>query len=179
MPFSMEIYEKKVYRTPLLDCLLLLNKFDLFRKHSVASSWLLVHGFERFYSTNLESRFVESSNDCVNLSDCQVSSSSLVISLLYRDDMIITSSVKEYLQEFEKKDLRIYILHHFLVKEYLQEFEMKDLGILRYFIRLEIAYSRMGIPNYQKKYIADMIDRAIISDSRVSHTNSMELNVKL
>ena len=48
------------------------------------------------------------------------------------------------------------------LKQHLQfEFEMKDLGFLRYFLRIEVAYSSRGYLLSHQKYIVDFLDRAI------------------
>ena len=61
---------------------------------------------------------------------------------------------------------------------------MKDLGFLRYFLVIEVAYSsRCNLP-FQQKYIADLLDRATLSNPSVVATSSsvftsMELHLKL
>lgn len=52
----------------------------------------------------------------------------LTLLLVYIDDMIIVGN-----DEFEKKNLR---------KELATQFEMKDLGKLKYFLGMEVAYSK-------------------------------------
>ena len=40
------------------------------------------------------------------------------------------------------------------------QFEMKDLGKLKYFLGIEVAYSRHGIFICQRKYILDLLKEA-------------------
>ena len=61
--------------------------------------------------------------------------------MVYVDDMIITSD-----DEIEKQNLR---------ERVAAQFEMKDLGKLKYFLGIEVAYSRQGIFISQRKYILD------------------------
>jgi len=61
---------------------------------------------------------------------------------------------------------------------------MKDLGFLRYFLDIEAAYSSYGYLLSQQKYIADLLDRASLSDLVVDATSSsvftpMKLYLKL
>jgi len=60
---------------------------------------------------------------------------------------------------------------------------MKDLGFLRYFLSIEIAYSSRGYLLSQQKYIANLLDRATLSD-QVTFVSSfvftpMKLRLKL
>lgn len=67
----------------------------------------------------------------------------LTLLLVYVDDMIRAGN-----DEFEKKNLR---------KELAAQFEMKDLGKLKYFLGMEVAYSKQGIFISQKKYVLDLL----------------------
>ena len=67
----------------------------------------------------------------------------LTLLLVYVDDMIITGD-----DEIEKQNLR---------ERLASQFEMKDLGKLKYFLWIEVAYSRQGIFISQRKYILDLL----------------------
>jgi len=67
----------------------------------------------------------------------------LTLLLVYVDNMIITGD-----DEIEKQNL----------KERLSaQFEIKNLGKLKYFLGIEVAYSRQGIFISQRKYILDLL----------------------
>ena len=63
--------------------------------------------------------------------------------LVYVDDIIVTGN-----DEKEKDDLK---------KRLIQEFEIKELGRLKYFLGIEVAYSRQGIFVSQRKYVTDLL----------------------
>jgi len=44
-----------------------------------------------------------------------------------------------------------------LTERLATQFEMKDLGKLKYFLRIEVAYSRQDIFISQRKYILDLL----------------------
>jgi len=67
----------------------------------------------------------------------------LTLLLVYVDDMIITGD-----DEIENQTLK---------ERLAAQFEMKDLGMLKYFLGIEVAYSRQGIFISQRKYILDLI----------------------
>ncbi|CAI8590794.1 unnamed protein product [Vicia faba] len=67
----------------------------------------------------------------------------LTILLVYIDYIIIAGN-----DGFEKKNLR---------KELAAQFEMKDLGKLKYFLGMEVAYSKQGIFIFPRKYVLDLL----------------------
>ena len=63
--------------------------------------------------------------------------------LMYADDIIMTRNDTKR-KKASKKCL-------------MKEFEIKDLGKLKYFLRIEVAYSRYGIFISQQKYELDLL----------------------
>ncbi|XP_026396363.1 uncharacterized protein LOC113290997 [Papaver somniferum] len=57
-------------------------------------------------------------------------------------------------------------------------FEMKDLGLLRFFLGIEAGKSSSGYFISQVKYATDILQRAVLTDSKIVDT-PLELNVKL
>lgn len=86
-----------------------------------------------------------------------------IVLLLYVDDMIISSDDTAGISLLETQ-----LQHHF---------EMKDLGLLRYFLGIVDASSPQGYLLSQLKYAADVIQQALLSDSRTIYT-PIELNVR-
>lgn len=66
--------------------------------------------------------------------------------LVYVDDLIITSSSSQVIQE-----LKTYLSNYF---------HMKDLGVLKYFLGVEVARSLSGLYLCQRKYTLDIISEA-------------------
>lgn len=64
-------------------------------------------------------------------------SDEMTILVVYVDDIIVIGNDKEtrHLNAYLKKD-----------------FEIKDLGVLKYFLGIEVARSKMGIPMSKQKY---------------------------
>ena len=58
------------------------------------------------------------------------------------------------------------------------DFEIKDLGILKYFLRMEIARSREGILVFQRKYNIDLLAETGMLGCRPTDT-PIEFNAKL
>ena len=64
--------------------------------------------------------------------------------IVYVDDIILT---EDYWEEMER------------LKEVLaREFEIKDLGNLKYFLGMEVTWSKKGIAVSQPKYILDLLE---------------------
>ena len=90
--------------------------------------------------------------------------SSVVILLLYVDDMIITGSDEQGINDIKK-----------VLKE---NFDMSDLGFLRYFLGIEVAYSPRGYILSQMKLAADICSKSGISDDKKTETPEV-INAKL
>ena len=69
----------------------------------------------------------------------------LTLLLVCIDDMIITCDDEIQNQNFRER--------------LVSQFEMKDLGKLKYFLGIEVAYSRQGIFISQRKYILDLLKK--------------------
>lgn len=89
-------------------------------------------------------------------------SARVIILLLYIDDMVISGNDLDGISA-----LKAHLHHHF---------EMKYLGLLRYFLGIEVASSSRGYLLSQSKYVADVIQRVKLTDSRTVDT-PLELNV--
>jgi hypothetical protein len=57
-----------------------------------------------------------------------------------------------------------------LKTELARQFEMKDLDSLRYFLGIEVAYSLRGYLLSQSKYVANIIERARLTDNKTVDT---------
>ncbi|XP_057975198.1 uncharacterized mitochondrial protein AtMg00810-like [Malania oleifera] len=84
-----------------------------------------------------------------------------IILSLYVDDMIITSDDVDGIMDLNKM--------------LAQEFNMKDLRPLHYFLGIEVAYSPKGYLLSQLKYVADILDRAYLTNSQSIDT-PLEVN---
>ena len=67
----------------------------------------------------------------------------VTLMLVYVDDMIVTSNDKKEQGRLKERLTR--------------EFEIKDLGVLKYFLGIEVAYSKVGIFLSQRKYVLDLL----------------------
>ena len=76
------------------------------------------------------------------------------ILLVYVDDIIITGDDKE--------------ANLLLSQRLAQLFEVKSLGRMRYFLGIEVAYSKTGIFISQHKYIMDLLKETCMSDCKPS-----------
>jgi hypothetical protein len=61
--------------------------------------------------------------------------------------------------------------------ELARRFEMKDLGYLRYFLGIEVAYSPKRYLLSQSKYVADILERARLTDNKTVDT-LIEVNAR-
>ena len=92
------------------------------------------------------------------------SDKSMILLLLYVDDMIIIGDDHFGISDFKQ------FLH--------QHFEMKDLGHLNYFLGLEVSSDSIGYYLSQAKYASDLLSRAGLIDTKVVST-FLEMNARL
>ena len=88
----------------------------------------------------------------------------LTILVIYVDDIIITGN-----DPIERAKLE---------QGLKQEFAIKNLGRMKYFLGIEIAYSKNGILLSQQKYVLDLLAETGFMDCRPAKT-PMEVNHKL
>ncbi|GMI67901.1 hypothetical protein HRI_000459300 [Hibiscus trionum] len=87
----------------------------------------------------------------------------LVILLVYVEDLLITGSDQEMMDDLKK------VLN--------QNFKMKDLGQLKYFLGIEVLRSKEGIILNQRKYAIELIADSGLGNAKVAST-PLELNEK-
>ncbi|GAB2300803.1 hypothetical protein Dimus_038636 [Dionaea muscipula] len=83
-------------------------------------------------------------------------SSTIVILLLYVDDIILTGNSDEALR--------------FVIDELGSVFDLKDMGLLRYFLGLEIDYHPTGLFIHQSKYAVDHLQKAAMASCKSCST---------
>ncbi|XP_070054849.1 uncharacterized mitochondrial protein AtMg00810-like [Nicotiana tomentosiformis] len=88
----------------------------------------------------------------------------IVMILIYVDDLLLTGSNKDMIDEAKAA------LH--------QQFKLKDLGELRYFLGIEVLRSNHGILLNQRKYTLELISESGLSDAKPALT-PLEVNQKL
>jgi hypothetical protein len=98
--------------------------------------------------------FVSSSHDFALFVKCP--DAGRIILSLYVDDMIITGD--------DIDDISV------LNTELARRFEMKDLGYLRYFLGIKVAYSLRGYLLSLSKYVADILERARLTNNNTVDT---------
>ncbi|KAM1712082.1 hypothetical protein ACFXTN_002248 [Malus domestica] len=81
---------------------------------------------------------------------------SVVILLLYVDDIIITGSATAAITD--------------VIQALAQEFDIKDLGLLHYFLGIQITYHSTGLFLSQAKYITDLLHKTDMSLSKPCNT---------
>jgi hypothetical protein len=94
----------------------------------------------------------------------KVQGASFTAILLYVDDMIITGNDTATVRKLKR------FLHN--------HFRIKDLGNLKYFLGIEVAYSKQGIAIFQCKYTLDILKDAGMIGSRLTKI-PMEQNQRL
>jgi hypothetical protein len=117
--------------------------------------------FEKFFTVISSLGFVSSSNDSALFIKC--TDAGRIILSLYVDNMIITGDDIDGISVLETKLAR--------------RFEMKDLGYLRYFMSIEVTYSPRSYLLSQSKYIADILERARLTDNKTVDT-PIEVNAR-
>ncbi|KAL8123400.1 hypothetical protein AgCh_011388 [Apium graveolens] len=117
--------------------------------------------FEKF-STVLYSLGFHLSNQDSALFVRSTSAGRILLSL-YVDDMIITADDYDSIESLKRELARC--------------FAMKDLGLLRYFLGIEVTSSPKGYLLCQSKYIANLLDRARLTDNKTVET-PLEMNAR-
>ena len=110
--------------------------------------------FEKFSIVISSLGFVSSSHDSALFIKC--TDAGHIILSLYVDDIDGISVLKT---------------------ELARRFEMKDLGYLRYFLGIEVAYSPRGYLFSQSKYVADILERARLTNNKTVDT-PIEVNAR-
>ncbi|KAA0066521.1 Retrovirus-related Pol polyprotein from transposon TNT 1-94 [Cucumis melo var. makuwa] len=88
----------------------------------------------------------------------------IVILIVYVDDIVLTEDDQTEISQLKQR--------------MGDEFEIKDLGNLKYFLGMEVARSKEGIPVSQRKYTLDLLTEIGMLGCRPADT-SIEFNCKL
>ena len=112
------------------------------------------HWFTKLSSTIIQQGFIQSKFDYYVLT--KVEKFSIIILLVYVDDILIASNNVTIVDDFKK----------FLDNK----FKLKDLGILKYFLGLEVARNTKGISLCQRKYTIKVLSDAGFLASKPVYT---------
>ena len=127
------------------------NKFFLLRRALYGLKQAPQAWFAKF--SNIVHQFGLSSSLHYTTLFIRRSDQSMILLLLYVDDMIIIGDDYSRISDFKQ------FLH--------QQFEMKDLGHLCYFLGLEVSSDSTGYYLSQAKYASDLLSRAGLTDTKV------------
>ena len=136
--------DEMVYMLPPLDfgskgdcnqVLCMLTK-SLYGLRQASRQW-----FAKLSSTIIQQGFIQSKSNYLVFT--KVEKSSIVIFLVYVDDILIASNNEAIVNDFKK----------FLDNK----FKLKDLGVLKYFLGLEIARTTKGISLCKRKYTLEVL----------------------
>ena len=117
--------------------------------------------FDKFFVVISFLGFAASSYDYTIFVKC--TDADRIILSLYVDDMIITG--------YDVASISV------LKEELAKQFEMKDLNPLRYFLGIEVAYSPRGYLLSQPKHVANILERARLTNNKIVDT-PIEVNAK-
>jgi len=95
-------------------------------------------------------------SDCEPTIYIKESDGKILIVVLYVDDLIFTGSDEFFIVDFKE-----------VMKS---EFEITNLGSLRYFLGIEVKQTKNGIFISQEKYLADILDRFNMQNSKPTPT---------
>ena len=110
--------------------------------------------FTKLSSTIIQQGFIQSKFDYYVLT--KVEKFSVIIFLVYVDDILIASNNVTVVDDFKK----------FLDNK----FKLKDLGVLKYFLGLEVARNTKGISLCQRKYTIEVLSDAGFLASKPVYT---------
>jgi hypothetical protein len=88
----------------------------------------------------------------------KASSTSFTLLLVYVDDVIICGNSINEINSMKRA------LH--------TSFKIKDLGLLKYFLGIEVAHSKLGITLCQRKYCLDLLEDSGLIDTKPISTPS-------
>ncbi|KAH9663759.1 retrovirus-related pol polyprotein from transposon RE1 [Citrus sinensis] len=81
---------------------------------------------------------------------------SIILILIYVDDILITGSDSDLLESFIAKLSKV--------------FALKDLGLVTYFLGVEVCYTDNGMHLSQTKYIKDLLSKALMQNCKETDT---------
>jgi hypothetical protein len=112
--------------------------------------------YERLTAFLVQHHYTQASSD--HSLFVKASSTSFTLLLVYVDDVIICGTSIDEINSMK------HALH--------TSFKIKDLGLLKYFLGIEVAHSKLGITLCQRKYCLDLLDDSGLIDSKPVSTPS-------